>query len=96
MPLGACDCIDICLDIAHTTKKYIYKIACDSLLLNIKYCTKHGNIFIASVLITAHSHLYGVNGGGRQLFVEPWRVIEFTASAIRATPSSIPELGMIK
>ena len=45
---------------------------------------RNGCVFIISIFITAHSHLYVGSGGLWQLLVEPWRVVEGTAGAGRS------------
>jgi hypothetical protein len=59
--------------------------------LDIYFYCFNQNIFIYGMFVPAHSHLDVISGGLWQLLVEPWRVVEGAACALRTTASAIPQ-----
>ena len=60
-------------------------------LLDIDLNQFDWSVLIRESLITTDPHLQVISGGLRQLFAEPWRVVEGAAGTSGSTAISIPE-----
>jgi hypothetical protein len=61
-------------------------------LLDIYLYDFNSNIFISNWLpISANAYVDVISGGLWQLLVEPWRIVEGAACALRPTTSTIPQ-----